>query len=424
VVRQAGHSIAARVLTSAMSMGVLMVAGHRYGAATLGTISLVVLAISLVMLFGSWGAGPAMVYLAPRVPRRRLLKRAYLWALITCVLAYPVLLALPDTLVPEGMVGFVTVLAGLQVCYGSHLHILLGQQRLRAYHLLTTAHATTLLVVFTLLATNGARNGTLAYVHASLVAFGATAVASSVAIYRTGPIVQKVPWQGGVWRALLLHGGWSQLGNTVQLLNNRLVYYLLDLFCGRVGLGVYSVGTQVAEGAWLVPRSLSILLFSRLSNTETPAEQVRLTLATLKLSVFAALVFLGIAWAIPSAWYALLFGPEVVDLKPLLWLLAPGILALSASQALSHYFSGTLRTRHNLAASVAGLLALGVLGWPLVTHHGLRGGAALASAVHCSALAYQMVAFVRHSATPWRALLPGALDLAETRRLWGRLRHR
>jgi O-antigen/teichoic acid export membrane protein len=217
---------------------------------------------------------------------------------------------------------------------------------------------------------------------------------------------------------MVRHGGLIQVANFLQLLNYRLAYYLIEAFRGTGALGLYAVANQLAESAWLAPKSLGVVLYSRLSNTPEAERQRDLTLTVTKAAVAFAVVVVLMLLLIPEPLFALLFGKEVRGLPPLVLLLAPGIVAMAASQAFSHFFSGVGRNKHNVIGSAIGLLITMVAGYVMIPSHGLEGAAITASLAYCGNTLYQAVVFLRSTHTSPRMLWFTRNDADTLGRLW------
>jgi O-antigen/teichoic acid export membrane protein len=114
---------------------------------------------------------------------------------------------------------------------------------------------------------------------------------------------------------------------------------------------------------------------------------------------------------LPGSVYTLAFGKDVTGLRPLLLLLVPGILAMAASQAFSHYFSGTGRNRLNMVASGLGMLVTLGIGPGAVDRWGLHGAALTASLSYITAATLQFTVFLRATRAPLAAFWPGRADL-------------
>lgn len=408
MVRSAIGSIAARIVIALSNLLIFSVAGHRLGKEGLGTIGLIVLGITLAVLMGNVVCGPALTYLATRVRRRELLWRAYGWAALSVVISYTVIRA--TNVVPGQYVLHVMGLALLTLLFTVHTGLLVGQQRIRAFNWIAILQSVVLLVSFTVLSGPEEERSVMAYVKAGYIANSATILASLVVFFRAQgePInPEGVP----VWRSLFRHGGFTQLANALQLLTYRCSYWLIDRITGTPGLGVFSVGTQVAESAWLAPRGLATVLYGKLSNTTGLEEQRTSTIIFLKASLLFAAASMAALILMPNGLYETVFGGDFSGIPMILLYLLPGILAMSVSQALGMFFSGTGRNQHNAIGSGLGLAVTVVVGLLIIPEKHLHGAAVTASLAYMINTLYQAVVFMRVTNTRWTELIPTLGDL-------------
>lgn len=418
MIRPVLGTIGTRIVVMAANLLVIAVAGHALGTEGLGEIGLIVLGITLIMVLNNVIGGGALVYLAPRLPARTLLPPAYLWAVLTAVLAAMVMHALP--LVPAGLEWHVVLLAFLQSLYTIHFGILLGHERIHRYNTITVLQSTVLLLAFVSLTSTAEQADVGHYVTASYLSFGTSLVASAWAIRGPGKNSSTPsPW---AWGAMFRQGGYTQAANLLQLLNYRLAYYLIELFRGTSALGLYTVANQLAESTWLVPKSLGMVLHVRVSNLEVGDRQRDLTLAIMKAATAFTLLVSLVIVMLPDLLFQWVFGPEVIGVVPLVLLLAPGLVAMGASQALSHWSSGTGRPHHNAIGSGIGLCFTLVAGLLLIPVHGLEGAALTATLAYCANTLYQLIVFMWLTRSPWTMLLPRRSDLDLVRRAWKSMR--
>lgn len=412
-------TIVARIITTVMGLLVSVIAGHQLGAEGLGTIGLIVLGITLVRLGMDLVGGSALVYLVPRVPLRRLLPPCYLWAVVAAAVGWGVVELFH--LVPQGYAGHVAVLAFLQGISAIHLSVLIGQQRISGNNWIAMVQALALVAVFAVLAKEP-ESDALSFVWAAYASVGAALILGAWAIIsRRVKVVQREPVN--VLGILLRQGTYIQLANGMQLLNYRLAYWLIEKFKGTAQLGIYTVANQLAEGAWLVPKSLALVLYSKISNLRQMDVQRNLTLSFLKLSMGCASAIVLILVLLPSSVFQWIFGPQITGITPLIALLIPGILGMAASQAYSHFFSGTARNLHNVIGSGLGLVATVGLGLWLIPVHGLAGAAITATSAYGINAIYQTVAFMRITGARFRDLWPNKADgqhLREMLRMMGK----
>ncbi len=417
MIKQVTGTIASRVFVTAMNLLVMVLAGHSLGAEGLGIISLIVLGITLVMLPANLIGGGALVYLVPRARLWQLLKPAYAWAVLSTVCCFVLLRVFP--LVPIGYEKHVCVLAFLQALYSIHLGVILGQQRIGRHNFITAVHAGMLLAAFAALLWPTGPVSAMEYVYASYAAFTLSVLLGAINIRWNDPPATEEP---KVLRTMLRQGMLVQGANGLQLLNYRLAYWIIQRFQGTASLGLYSVCNQLSESAWIAPRSLGLVLLSRVSNIADREHQRSITLTTAKVSVCIAIAFVLALAIVPDVIFRMAFGNEISGLHPIMFLLAPGILAMAASQAFSHYFSGTGQNKHNLIGSGLGMLVSVGIGIWLVPSMGLNGAAITASLAYSTSLIYQVTVFIDRTKSSMRDLLPNSRDVARARELWKTLR--
>ena len=398
-------TIAARIITTAMGLLVSVIAGHRLGISGLGTIGLIVLGITLVRLGMDLVGGSALVYLVPRAPLGRILRPCYLWALVAAGIGYAVVDLL--RLVPDGYSMHVALLALLQGINAIHLSVLIGQQRIRANNQIAVVQAVVLVAAFAVFARVPDADA-FAFVQAAYLSIAAALVLSFLSMRRRVPVLGQPP--KSVLRLLIRQGTYVQVANGMQLLNYRLAYWLIEKFQGTAMLGIYTVANQLAEGAWLVPKSLAVVLYSKISNTEGMEGQRLLTLTFLKVSMACATALVAVLILLPPSLFQWVFGPEVVGISPLIALLIPGILSMAASQAFSHFFSGTARNIHNVICSGLGLAVTIAAGLTLIPAYGLEGAAITATLAYGITTVYQTIAFMRITGSRFIDLWPNAED--------------
>jgi O-antigen/teichoic acid export membrane protein len=163
-------------------------------------------------------------------------------------------------------------LAFLQSGYSIHTGVLLGQQRVRDYNYVDMLRSVLLLGVFALLAFRPSPTP-LDYVHAAYGAYGIALLASALATRNSPP--PSMPAPAGVWRTMASQGLMVQGANGLQLVLYRVSYWLIEHYRNTSLLGLYVVANQLSEGAWLVPRSVAVVLYSKVSNTESTEGQKR-----------------------------------------------------------------------------------------------------------------------------------------------------
>jgi O-antigen/teichoic acid export membrane protein len=411
-------TMATRVAAAVAGLVTMAAAARMLGLEAVGRINLLVLGISFVMLLNNVVGGSGLVYLEPRHGTWTLRRLAYGWSVLCAVLAFAV--GERWGLAPAGLGGHLAALALLEAVYAAHLALLLGRERYGLYNGLQLARVLVLLIAFAaLLRVHGP--SVMDYVHGLYIANASAALLSGLLLARLPAASTD---SAAAFAALLRQGLPAQAANVLQLLNYRLSYFLVERFKGAAALGLWSITTQLAESAWLAPKSLGSVLYARVSNSSEPDAQRRLTLAVMKLAVGLAFLAAVVLIALPEAVYQAVFGEAAIGIGPLVLLLLPGLLAMAASQALSHYLSGSGKVLHNTISSGVGLAATVFFCYRWIPAHGADGAAAAASVAYGLSLAYQVVVFSRLTRTSIGDYLPNRADAQQAgvifRRLLGR----
>jgi O-antigen/teichoic acid export membrane protein len=414
MIRPAVGTILTRAAMAAASLLLVALAARALGLAGVGQMSLLLLCITFIVLL-SGVAGSGLVYLEPRHGTRTLRLLAYAWSAASCLAAYPIVSALK--LAPEGLAAHACALAFIESVSVTHLNLLLGRERYSAFNALQLLRAVLLLAAFAMLIRQEGA-AVMDYVWAIGIAQTATAVLSALLLARH-PGQRSDAWMAAV--ALLRQGLPAQAANGLQLLTYRLSYFLVERFQGAALLGLWSITNQLSESAWLAPKSLGTVLYARVSNVQERERQRDLTLSVLKLSVALAALAAALLIALPDAVYRWAFGPAVAGVRWMVALLVPGLLAMAASQALSHFLSGIGAVRHNTVASGIGLGITVAGGFALIPSQGLHGAAITASCAYCASFLYQAFLFRRMTGARWKHCLPDAQDARRLGGLWRRM---
>jgi O-antigen/teichoic acid export membrane protein len=210
---------------------------------------------------------------------------------------------------------------------------------------------------------------------------------------------------------VLVFGVQGQSGNLVQLLNYRLDSYLILLFVGKTGVGLYAVGVALSEGLWFIANSVAVVLIPRL--TASDDRQAAETAPIIARNTLAITALAAIALAAVSPFLIPLFfgGDYRGSIAPFLWLL-PGTVALAGGKILSTYVFSRGRPLINTWIAVVTLVVTLVLDLALIPPFGVSGAAIASSAAYIVSLALTALAFRRLSGRPVsEALVPRPSDL-------------
>ena len=252
------------------------------------------------------------------------------------------------------------------------------------------------------------------YVNAMYVSFGCSFVLSVGLVIPMVHIcsLQNISRELGTF---FKYGFLIQTGNIAQLFNYRLSYYILDHFHaqGRALVWIFSTGVSLAEGLWLISRSISMVQYVAIANSKDDGYARSLTILLIKVSFICVGAMLLVAVVIPGSVYILVFGPEFGMVRTVILYLSVGVLAFSVSGILSHYFAGLGRYNVNTWSSVIGLVFTVAIGFMIIPTFGLLGAGLTASVSYTISTLYQLVVFLKEPDVSLTLLLPSASDMSQ-----------
>lgn len=405
----------ARVLNAVIAFAVLIISTHLFGADGYGVITMVVLSIMFINMFNDLIGGGALVYLIPRNRLSELLLISWIWSLFTAAAGAGVLLLFDDPLVAP-YAWHVFLLSALRNLFTINQKVLLGKEKIAAFNVFSVVQILVVLLSLLLLRFFSDDAQVIHYLYAMYASFGISFLLSS---YFVIPHLKTEEFRisFAVIRRAVSLGFFTQIANITQFLNYRLTYYFIQTFWSSATgtaapLGIYGSTNKLVEGNWLISKSLSLVQYSVLSNKDEESYAQRLTLSFFKISVLITTFITLILVLLPAEFYNWLFGGQAFEQIPVLILaLAPGIVAISMSNIIAHYFAGKGLQRINAIGSVIGFAATVVAGLLLVPEYGLQGAAYTSSIAHSLAAVYMLLIFLNKTQLSVRHLLINKVDI-------------
>ncbi|AIZ64843.1 hypothetical protein PK28_16300 [Hymenobacter sp. DG25B] len=408
MLRRILHNFATRLLTALLSFGVVWLTARYLGAAGRGHISLFLTDCAALLLFIGLLGGSSLIYLAPRRNIWHLLLPAYCWALLVCA-AGTAAVALLRSVSAEYLL-HLWALSLLQAFLSVNTLLLLGRRRDTPYNLLSVLPvlllASTLLLNFALL-----RQRELSvYFQVCYLAYGLPLLLSFgwlAGLPRPSEVTSALR---GTMRELARHSREAHLSNILTFINYRLSYYFVAHFADARAVGILSVGVALAEAIWMIPRSTALMQYTELVRADDKRAQVARAMRLTRLTLFLTVAAVVVLCALPPQLLSLVFGLEFATARPVILLLAPGVVAIALSQICSTYFTAVTHYRVNNLATLLGVVVTLVGCVTVVPAWGIRGAALVMTVSYsCSAL-YLVRAFLRATGIRLLDLLPRRED--------------
>ncbi|WP_191907063.1 MATE family efflux transporter [Adhaeribacter soli] len=408
------HTFTSRIGIAGLNFLIVILTAQSLGAAGRGEISLFVANLALVLLFTGIVGGTALAYLTPRTNVFQLLLPAYVWSAVVSGLVTFVIFLLNQ--VPADYVWHLFGLALLQSFFTVNATVLLGKEKVKVYNnltfLQTLLSALILASGFLLFSTK-----TIAFYFTALYgAYGISTLLSFIFLFRTGDKPDFSGFRENVAQLFRL-GATAQFSNIITFLNYRLGYYFLNTFADARAVGIFSVGVALSEALWMIGKSMATVQYSALVNTENQQAGQAMTIKLVKLSFVATLTAVLVLSVLPPPFLTFVFGKDFVGVKPVIWALAPGVVATGTGMIFSHYFAGRGNYKINNWAALVGL-ALTVPACLLLIPELGPVGAGLASTFsYMAAFVFLFLKFRRESGFNLWQLVPGKEDFGQVLQL-------
>lgn len=414
-------TFATRVLTAVLSVINVLIGTNYLGVEGYGTISLIILGITIYLMIQNLITGPSIIYYISRFKPSSILILSYAWALFS-IFVFTAFVFSVEAITHEFKWSFEIVpsqyklhnilLASGYGLMSIHLNLLLGRERIKAYNFIFLFQhllASILLVTFYIIL---GKDELFYYLIALYISYFSSFLLAF--IFSINYIVEfKFP-SLDEFKRMLHYGALGQSANVFQLINYRLSYYLIDAFVGRASLGLFSAATQISEGLWIFGKSIATVQFAHISNSKDIEYARKLSLKLLKFTTSITTLPLIILAFLPVSFYNFLLGEGFDGVRLVIRWLAIGTLSLSSSMALSNYFSGIGRIGQNTKASGIGVLITLILGFSLIPSLGLIGAAITSSLSYLISFIFLIYHFNKDIRLNWRYWLLSASDIRDS----------
>ena len=402
-----GAARGVNVLTqlATLIMGTRCLGAAEWGKAFIAQTDITFLLIGIELI-----AGSGLVYFTPRKKLNTLMTISYGWiafVMLFYILLFQVFSFFPDfyhNIVPEGYAWLVLLMTFIYSLHEFNLNHFLGKEKVATYNwlFLTQILIQVTMMAVLIFALNVRTAKALLY--SQLCGYSLATLIGWMLLFPTLKREEREPLKDSL-KEMLHYGAFMQLSMLVTTLNKRLGLFLLNTHCDERSIGVYASGTQVTEGVGIVSQSIGLVEFSALSNTENKQRASILTLRFMKLSVLLTFTALLVICLLPTSFFEWLFSAEFSNIRPVILLIAPGVVFISAHTVLANYFSGTGRPKYNLYASLIGLSVTIVSAFILIPWLGIRGAAITTTLTYTALFVYQWIVFHRLTGSRLRQLV-------------------
>lgn len=362
----------ASLIVALLSFTTVWLTVRYLGTTGRGEISLFLLNLSLVQIANSVvGSGP-MIYLYNRHPFSNIILLTSLWSICSSVIISVILFII--NMVSLDLLLKTIILSFLTSLLLNNYAILMAENRFFQYNLIRVLQSIFTILIFLILFYITKKTSFHHYINALFVSYILTVTFSSLMVLKREKLVEIIDLK----KTLLdffKFGGLNQLSNLIQLGNYRATLYMLSKYVGLSATGIFSLALTLTEAIWMFKDSIVTNHHSYVSRQSNEQLAAKNNTKFMIMSGLGTICILIAAILIPINIYIKVFGIGFTEVKQVLILLSPGIVALSIGSVISHYFSGIGKIKFNTLTSFAGLLVVIISGIFLIPKYGINGAA-------------------------------------------------
>jgi O-antigen/teichoic acid export membrane protein len=387
-----------KILVSVLGFFIVILNAKQLGAEGLGVISLIFLCITYNQVVCGLIGGATLMYLASRKPLLQLLLPSYVWAVVSSLVCTLVLRVLH--LIPGGYATDVFLLSVLQALGTIHLNLFIGLEKIKKYNWINSFQVligfAALLFLFYAVNEKTIRS----YLISLYLGFAYVFLASSRVLLPLVKFETARDWAGSL-RTIVENSVYIQLATIIHLMNCRLSYFFLDGYMDKASLGIYSTAVSIAESLWLINRSISVVQFSNVVNSDERRSSQALTLSLAKFSFVLTLFFAVVMLLIPEDFYVFIFGQRFNAIKHTLFYLLPGIAVVANSSLYVHYYAAIGKNHINTIGSTVGFVFTLLCCLLLIPRYHLAGAAIGSTVSYLASALFMIVLFKREAGLRW-----------------------
>jgi O-antigen/teichoic acid export membrane protein len=364
------------------------------------------LGITIITMVSNIFGGSPLVYLVSRTPFFKLFLPATVWSIISSV-AFTFFLS-RFHLIPSNRSIDILILSLLSSLFSANVCLLLGNEKIKEQNIANFIQVALLALALSIEIYSGNRDIS-AYISSLYVSYGVSFLLTIFYLrkeIKISPLDNLSP----VLKQVIKFGFYVQFATLVQTLNYRFSFYILDHDFGKSPVGIYSVVVAFADACWLIARSISLVQYARIANSDNAHYSRLLTVNLAKVSFAATALAILILIVLPKSFYELVFGNSFGQVRDLLLITAPGIVFFGFSMIMSHYFSGIGKYYVNTIASSVGFIVTAALCYLLIPLYEAKGAALAACLSYFASGGIVVYLFLRETKFSIKNLVPSITD--------------
>ncbi len=355
-----------------INLAILLISSKLLGVDVRGQISLLILNLAIIQIITEIYTGYTLVYFIPRFSLIKIYRMGVVWTIISVIVSSALLLTLFLVFKIGENTNWIHLfaLSIIIISHSFHMVILLAKEKIKAYNFLNFYQPTVLLTALLICIYFLGIFSVYSYIIALYVSFCSSFLLSAFQVFKlfkTAPISEAEIFEP---KQILKNGFLNQLANLTHMLSNRYNFYLLG---STILVGVYSSATSLIESVWIISGSVTPIILTFIANSTDSTKNSNVTFLLAKICFLLSVVCVGVLLFIPDEFFTYILGKDFSSTKNIMLHLSPGVIVISFSSIISHYFSGLGKQNYLVLANVAGFITTILFAQTLINQYQLIG---------------------------------------------------
>lgn len=387
----------------AVILGVItsIILARTLGPANFGIYSIIILIITLLGTFGSLGIAISNTYYGVKKEYKwndiasNSFIAAFILGIILLISFLLVFFFYPSFLknINTTLVIIAAIATPFTLLMPYFQYILLGQNRIKEFNFTNIIQSALYLsLIIVILFFNNSLQGVLS---SWTVSFVITAIIPVIFVYKSNPF--KLHFNFDIFKKTTIFGLKGYLGNVIQFFNYRIDIFLISMILSNyASVGYYSISVALAESLWYLPGVVGTLVFARTPGL-TDEDKNRSTPIICRNTFFITLILSIILFITANYIILILYGPTYLPAVKPLWVLLPGVIALSVCKVLSNEIAGRGKPMINTYAAIISLAVNIPLNLMFIPQLGIIGSALASSIAYFVSAIIVLISFLKIS---------------------------
>ncbi len=367
---------------------ILVIISHMLGTSGKGEQAIISFNIYISMLVLTLIGNSTLIYLTPRKDFSSLFIPSLLWIIISSICIALFVGWEPQLIV---LIAFFGALSEI------NYYILMGKEKIILANWVKLVICSSNILIIGVLSLLNVFNDVIYYVYSMLAAHFLGFLFGFVALRKEYFALRLLKWKEILenFRLLFSLGFVKQIGSIAQTFSYRLSFYVLDIYCSKSIVGIYSNACSIGEAVMLFGTSLALVQYSSLSNTKEHGKGMNLTLNLTRANALFTFIALLVLCVLPERFWVFAFGEGFQDIGKMLRLLSVGIMLLSCSSNFTQYFASKGNFSISTVASLIGLAITLILSFCLIPVYGINGAAITACISYSITFFIELIYFLK-----------------------------